>query len=52
MSDKLNVCLHTLLDQLEMYCSKWNLMVNVDKTKVMIFRKGGLDSSKNIHVHG
>ena len=42
----------SLLNKLEMYCSKWNLLVNVDKTKVMIFRKGGLDSSKNIHVHG
>ena len=29
------------LDVLSDYCSKWRLKVNTDKTKVMIFRKGG-----------
>jgi hypothetical protein len=30
------------------YCTKWSLEVNVDKTKVMVFRKrGGLLSSEN-----
>ena len=29
------------LDVLSDYCSKWTLKVNTDKTKVMIFRKGG-----------
>ena len=28
-------------DFLHDYCSRWKLKVNVDKTKVMIFRKGG-----------
>ena len=28
------------LDNLEIYCNKWNLTVNVDKTKVMVFHKG------------
>ena len=26
--------LHVLLNQLELYCCKWNLILNVDKTKV------------------
>ena len=30
------------LDLLHDYCSKWKLTVNINKTKVMIFRKGGL----------
>ena len=28
------------LDILGDYCQKWNLTVNIDKTKVMVFRKG------------
>ena len=30
------------LIQLEEYCLKWNLYVNVEKTKIMIHRKGGV----------
>ena len=37
--------LQALLNQLEIYCNKWNLVVNIDKTKVMIFKKGGLKSN-------
>ena len=29
------------LDNLAEYCKKWKLTVNIDKTKIMIFRKGG-----------
>ena len=29
------------LDIFETYCQKWNLTVNVEKTKVVVFRKGG-----------
>ena len=29
------------LDILKDYCDKWRLIVNTNKTKVMIFRKGG-----------
>ena len=29
------------LNLLEKYCDKWKLQVNINKTKVMIFRKGG-----------
>ena len=30
------------LDNFEIYCQKWNLTVNVDKTKIVVFRKGGI----------
>ena len=29
------------LDLLHMYCSKWGLQVNTEKTKVLVFRKRG-----------
>ena len=29
------------LINLENYCRKWNLTVNVPKTKIVVFRKGG-----------
>ena len=35
------------LDILENYCGRWKLCVNVKKTKVMIFRKGGANK-KNL----
>ena len=28
------------LNNLAWYCDKWNLTVNIDKTKIMVFRKG------------
>ena len=30
------------LDKLQAYCERWNLTVNVDKTKIMVSRKGGI----------
>jgi len=33
--------LQNSLNSLYSYCQKWNLTVNIEKTKVMIFRKGG-----------
>ena len=30
------------LNKLQQYCETWNLTVNVDKTKIMVFRKGGI----------
>ena len=33
--------LQSSLNNLESYCLKWNLKVNVDKTKI-VFRKGGI----------
>ena len=34
--------LQQCLDLLEQYCDKWKLTVNINKTKIMVFRKGGL----------
>ena len=34
------------LNKLQNYCETWNLTVNVDKTKIMVFRKGGLLSRR------
>ena len=34
--------LQNSLDLLLEYCSKWKLTINVSKTKVMVFRKGGV----------
>ena len=33
--------LQSSLNNLESYCRRWDLKVNVDKTKVVVFRKGG-----------
>ena len=30
------------LNNLKQYCDKWNLSVNIDKTEIMVFRKGGV----------
>ena len=30
------------IDRLHAYCNKWGLTVNTDKTKVMVFRRGGV----------
>ena len=34
--------LHIGLDVLVNYCNRWKLKVNIDKTKIMVFRKGGV----------
>ena len=33
--------LQQMLDRLHGYYNKWSLTVNVDKTKILVFRKGG-----------
>lgn len=33
--------LQSLLDQLTYYCSTWKLHINVNKSKIVVFRKGG-----------
>jgi hypothetical protein len=33
--------LQNLLNKLKLFCDKWNLSVNTEKTKVMIFNKSG-----------
>ncbi|MCU7801013.1 MAG: reverse transcriptase family protein [gamma proteobacterium symbiont of Lucinoma myriamae] len=32
--------LQNLLDKLHLYCTKWNVTVNIEKTKVMVFKNG------------
>ena len=32
--------LQSMLNDIEMYCDTWNLTLNVNKTKVMIFENG------------
>ena len=38
--------LQNCLNKLQSYCDKWCLTVNTDKTKVVIFNKGGHKISK------
>jgi hypothetical protein len=38
--------LQQCLNKLNEYCKKWGLTINVDKTKILIFNKGGLKISK------
>ena len=33
--------LQSMLDTLFLYTPKWNLTVNISKSKIMVFRKGG-----------
>ena len=40
------------LDCLYDYCTKWGLFVNVDKTKIVIFRKGGVLSHNDFSFYG
>ena len=40
--------LQNLLNSFEKYCEKWKLKVNIEKTKVMVFRKGGKLNKKDI----
>jgi hypothetical protein len=30
-----------MLDELHEYATKWDLTVNIDKTKIVVFRNGG-----------
>jgi len=42
-----------LLNKLYQYCDSWGLKVNVEKTKIMVFRKrGGLLESEHWHYNG
>lgn len=38
--------LQSSLNELQNYCETWNLTVNVSKTKIMVFRKGGILSQR------
>ena len=48
---KSTINLQNLLNLFQVYCIKWKLKVNIDKTKIMILSKGRLPT--NIHFkHG
>lgn len=40
------------LDALYDYCQKWELVVNIEKTKVMVFRRGGMLSMEDHWFYG
>ena len=42
--------LQCALDKLHDYCSKWKLLVNINKTNVMIFNKGVTLSQVNLLI--
>ena len=44
-------CVQNSLDSLFEYCCKWKLTVNVEKTKIMVFRKGGRLSNNDKWVY-
>ena len=44
--------LQSSLDNLESYCTKWNHHVNIDKTKIMIFRGGNLRQNERFTYAG
>ena len=44
--------LQSSLNNLESYCNKWNLEVNVDKTKIVVFRKAGILNRREVWTYG
>ena len=45
--------LQRLIDRLADYCEKWKLTVNIEKTKIMVFRRGGsLRKAERWYYHG
>lgn len=44
--------LQSCLNNLNVYCSKWNLKVNIDKTQIMVFNKSGRLLLKNKFYFG
>ena len=44
--------LQSSLNNLESYCNKWNLEVNVDKTKIVVFRKAGILNRRDVWTYG
>lgn len=43
--------LQTMINSLAEYCDRWNLQVNLDKSKIVIFRKGGKRASSEKWVY-
>ena len=44
--------LQTSIDNLRQYCDKWNLTVNISKTKIVVFGKGGPLSQQERWTYG
>lgn len=44
LADNPNI-LQRMINRLEKYCEEWSLTVNVEKSKIMVFREGGILSS-------
>ena len=44
--------LQSSLNNLESYCNKWILEVNVDKTKIVVFRKAGILNRREVWTYG
>ena len=44
--------LQSSLNNLESYCNKWNLEVNVDKTKIVVFCKAGILNRRKLWTYG
>ena len=44
--------LQRLLDKLELYCERWSMSVNLDKTKIIVFKGGGHLSKNEKWVYG
>ena len=44
--------LQTSLNNIESYCNKWNIEVNVDKTKIVVFRKAGILNRREVLTYG
>ena len=47
-----NTHMQNSMNALEMYCKKWNLKINKDKTKLVVFNTKGIKSKCSIKVDG
>ena len=43
--------LQSMLNDIELYCNAWGLKININKTKILIFEKGGRYSIYNFYLY-
>ena len=43
--------LQSMLNDIEVYCNTWGLKINVNKTKVLIFEKGGRSTKYDFYLY-
>lgn len=43
--------LQSMLNDIELYCNIWGLKININKTKILIFEKGGRYSNYNFYLY-